>query len=83
MFLKMIETLSCLYSLDSSRSLRTQMSTHVPGFQSFFIFFASFCIGQICHSQHTGYFLELYIIGRTWDIDAVILESFIVTLSAM
>ena len=27
----------------------SQMSTHVPGFQSFFRFFASFCIGQICH----------------------------------
>ena len=25
----------------------SQMSTHVPGFQSFFRFFASFCIGQI------------------------------------
>ena len=24
----------------------SQMSTHVPGFQSFFRFFASFCIGQ-------------------------------------
>ena len=25
------------------------MSTHVPGFQSFFRFYASFCIGQISH----------------------------------
>ena len=27
------------------------MSTHVPGFQSFFKFFASFCIGKISHSS--------------------------------
>ena len=30
----------------------SQMSTHVPGFQSFFSFFALFCIGQISHQQH-------------------------------
>ena len=30
------------------------MSTHVPRFQSFFRFFASFCIGQISHQQHKG-----------------------------
>ena len=33
----------------------SQMSTHVPGFQSFFIlFFASFCIGQISNQKHKG-----------------------------
>ena len=32
----------------------TQMSTHVPGFQSFFMYFASFCIGQISHQRHKG-----------------------------
>ena len=32
----------------------SQMSTHVPGFQSFFRFFASFCIGQISNHQHKG-----------------------------
>ena len=31
----------------------SQMSTHVPGFQSFKSFFASFCIGQISQ-QHKG-----------------------------
>ena len=31
-----------------------QMSTHVSGFKSFFIIFASFCIGQITHQQHKG-----------------------------
>ena len=31
------------------------MSTHLPGFQSFFRFFASFCIGQISHHQLKGY----------------------------
>ena len=30
------------------------MSTHVPGFQSFIRFIASFCIGQISHQQHKG-----------------------------
>ena len=29
----------------------SQMSTHVPGFRSFFRFFALFCIGQISHQQ--------------------------------
>ena len=32
----------------------SQMSTYVPGFQSFFMFFASFCIGQISNQQHIG-----------------------------
>ena len=32
----------------------SQMSTHFPGFQTFFSFFASFCIGQISHQQATG-----------------------------
>ena len=32
----------------------SQMSTHVPRFQSFFNFFASYCIGQISHQQHKG-----------------------------
>ena len=32
----------------------SQMSTHMPGFQSFFRFFASFGIGQISHQQHKG-----------------------------
>ena len=32
----------------------SQMSTHVPGFRSFFRFFASFCIGQLSHQQHKG-----------------------------
>ena len=30
------------------------MSTHLPGFQSFFRFFSSFCIRQISHQQHKG-----------------------------
>ena len=32
----------------------SQMSTHVTGLQSFFRFFASFCIGQISHQQYKG-----------------------------
>ena len=35
-------------------SLRTQMSSHVPGFKSFFRFFESFCIGKISHQLHKG-----------------------------
>ena len=31
-----------------------QMSTHVPKFQSFFRFFASFCISQISQQQYKG-----------------------------
>ena len=33
-------------------SLSTLMSTHLPGFQSFFDFFAPFSIGQINHQRH-------------------------------
>ena len=32
----------------------SQLSTHVPGFQSFIKFFASFYIMQISHQQHKG-----------------------------
>ena len=32
----------------------SQISTHVPGFQSIFRFFASFCIGLVRHQQHKG-----------------------------
>ena len=35
------------------------MSTHVPGFQSLFGFFASFCIGHISQQQHnSGYWVN-------------------------
>ena len=30
------------------------MSTHMPGLQSFFSFFASSCIGKISYQQHKG-----------------------------
>ena len=39
------------------------ISTHVPGFQSFFSFFASFCNGRIIHQQHKGYGWKKY----TWQ----------------
>ena len=32
----------------------SQMSICVPGFHSFFRFFAPFCIGKISHQQHEG-----------------------------
>ena len=31
------------------------MSTHMPGLQLFFRFFASLCIGQISHQQYKGF----------------------------
>ena len=31
-----------------------QMSTNLPGFQSFSRYFAYFCIGQISHQQNKG-----------------------------
>ena len=34
----------------------SQMSTHLPGFQSFLRLFASFCIDQIRHQQHKDNF---------------------------
>ena len=30
----------------------SQMSTYMPGFRSFFRFFASFCVDKISHQQH-------------------------------
>ena len=48
------------------------MSTHVPGFQSFFLGFlhASFCIGQISQQQHEclrwccpGYFQDTFLVS--------------------
>ena len=41
----------------------SQMSTHVPGFQSFFRFFASFCVGQIATCSirvNSGRFTDIY-----------------------
>ena len=35
------------------------MSTHLPGFQSFFSFFSSFCIGKISNKQHKVKFCEI------------------------
>ena len=32
----------------------SEISTHMPGFQSFFRVFESFCIGQISHQKHKG-----------------------------
>ena len=37
-----------------ARTEYAQMSTHVPGFQEFLRFFASFYIDQISHQQHKG-----------------------------
>ena len=34
------------------------MSTHLPGFQSFFSFFALFCIGQMTETLTNGYSYE-------------------------
>ena len=37
------------------------MSTHLPGFQWFFTFFASICIGQVSHQQHRGLRINAHI----------------------
>ena len=37
-----------------ARTEYSQMSTHMPGFQSIWRFFASFCIGRISQQQHKG-----------------------------
>ena len=47
----------------------SHMSTHVPGFQSFFRIFASFCIGQISYQQHKGLKNTVHFPnGRPWPI---------------
>ena len=53
--MKIIRTKSCgLGTHMKALAKHSQMSTHSPGFQSFFRFFASFCIGKISHQQHKG-----------------------------
>ena len=49
-------TLSCWYSLDSSRWVLIKMSVSVfQGFSHFSRFFASFGIGKSSHQQHMGH----------------------------
>ena len=44
-----------------------QMSTHLPGFQSFFRFFASFCIGLISHQVSSfGWYVYLWMVFRNY-----------------
>ena len=52
-FMKTIETLSCWYSLESSRRV---LSDEYPFAMGSVIFknFELFCIGQISHHQHKG-----------------------------
>ena len=53
-FLKIIETLSCWYSLDSSHWVLLYEYPFARCFSYFSSFLASFCIGQISHQQHEG-----------------------------
>ena len=53
-FLKTIETLSCWYSLDSSRQVLSDEYPFTRVSIIFFMFFASFCNGQISDQQHKG-----------------------------
>ena len=46
----------------------SQMSTHVPVFQSFLRFFTSFCIGQISHQQHI-------LVLRIWWIWMILVKA--------
>ena len=45
----------------------SQMSTNLPGFQSFSSFFASFCFGQISKQQHKGEELNLKLENNPLD----------------
>ena len=54
-FLKTNVVIHCITLAEYSK-----MNTHVPGFQSFFKFYASFCIVQISHQQHKGYQVLFY-----------------------
>ena len=49
-FLKNICTLSCWYSLEAL-SEYSQMNTHMPGFQSYFIFFHHFILAKLATSS--------------------------------
>ena len=42
------------------------LSTHLPGFQSLFRLFVSFCMGQISHQQHKGSFSLPT--GQSWEL---------------
>ena len=46
----------------------SQMSTHLPGFQLFFSFFTIFCIDQISHQQHKGYYEVIFKSITKFDI---------------
>ena len=50
------------------------MSTHVPGFQSFFRFFASFCIGQIKQQQHIKFSNCVVALGFNWSSGLIFLH---------
>ena len=50
------------------------MSTHVLEFQSFFRFFASFCIGQISHQQHKGY-MAVHCTGNLASSDSHVYQT--------
>ena len=52
--LKTIQTLSCWYSLDSSRWVLSDECPCARVSVIFQCFFASFCVGQISYQQHWG-----------------------------
>ena len=52
-FLKNLQTLSCWYSLESSRWVLSD-EYPIARVSIIFVFFASFCIGQISNQQHKG-----------------------------
>ena len=64
-FLKTIITPSCWYSLDSSRWVRySQMSAHLPGFQSFLRFLHHFVMTKLATSSIR--FNEVFSRGNTY-----------------
>ena len=44
------------------------MSTHMPGFQLVFRFFASFCTGQFSNQLHKGYLVRTIATGMFYAI---------------
>ena len=69
------------YSLNSSRWVNSQISTLVPGFQSMFRFFASFCNDQISHQQHRVNPSHLERVG--WAIGIIFWHSLYIIFSAL
>ena len=52
--------MSCWYSLDSSRLVSSQMTTHVPGFQSLFSVLSHFVLAKLVRVKNELFFYEYH-----------------------